>query len=64
MTPFSLVVRKGYFDYPQRDSHAVRYFTFYRGGRGESVLFFGPNGLDAIFVLWREFIHAEICEKI
>ncbi len=36
--PFSLVLRKEYFDCPQRDSHAVHYCTINRGGRGEPVL--------------------------
>ncbi len=35
--PFSLVLRKEYFDYPQRDSH-TQYITFNRGESGESVL--------------------------
>ncbi len=33
-TNFSLVLRKEYFDCPQRDSNAVRYITFKEGGEG------------------------------
>jgi hypothetical protein len=37
-TTFSLVLRKEYFDCPQRDY--APYITFNRGGRGESVLLY------------------------
>jgi hypothetical protein len=37
-TRFSSELRKEYFDCPQKDSHVVRYITFNRVGRGESVL--------------------------
>jgi hypothetical protein len=59
---FCLVLRKEYFDCPQRESHAVHN----RGGRGESVLLYSvvlhrpicedsdkiPEGRTSIYILW------------